>query len=157
MKDYINRKDLETEILGLTIVSPDVVTYAEAVLDRVKSAPSVERGPGKHGHWEEQIIWICNSDGEPVAAVGTEYKCSRCGRTEDEKEPYCHCGAKMDSLSEDYPELDNVIRQMGEALDRVKNVTWADTSDYGTDFYDVIQAALESGIRALTEEELPWT
>lgn len=23
------------------------------------------------------------------------YECSRCGRTSSEKEPYCHCGAKM--------------------------------------------------------------
>ena len=25
-----------------------------------------------------------------------EYHCSLCGRVERQKEPYCHCGAKMD-------------------------------------------------------------
>ena len=28
-----------------------------------------------------------------------EYKCSRCGRTAKAKEPYCHCGSKMDKVA----------------------------------------------------------
>lgn len=28
------------------------------------------------------------------------YKCSVCGRTEQHREPYCHCGTKMDKETE---------------------------------------------------------
>ena len=28
------------------------------------------------------------------------YRCSRCGRVESRRQPYCHCGAKMDGGEE---------------------------------------------------------
>jgi hypothetical protein len=49
-----------------------------------------------HGEWIEHDLYICNSDDEPVAKIGTIFICSVCGREENHKELYCHCGAKMD-------------------------------------------------------------
>lgn len=38
--------------------------------------------------------WISYLDGDSIMPE-RYYRCSRCGRTADKKEPYCHCGAKM--------------------------------------------------------------
>lgn len=49
----------------------------------------------KHGYWIEEFAksTIDRLTGEDSTIV---YRCSRCGRYESQKEPYCHCGAKMD-------------------------------------------------------------
>lgn len=49
-----------------------------------------------HGEWIEHDIYVCNSDDDSMAKIGTIFICSECGREEDNKEPYCNCGAKMD-------------------------------------------------------------
>ena len=49
--------------------------------------------PVVHGRWIERIAGM---DAEFVAGC-TYYECSVCGRIEEENgEPYCHCGARMD-------------------------------------------------------------
>ena len=37
-----------------------------------------------------------DENNQPILHDYISYKCSRCGRTEKVKEPYCNCGAKMD-------------------------------------------------------------
>lgn len=54
-----------------------------------------------HANWiknefESLIPYEEDENGNPVMHKYTNYKCSICGRTEKEKEPYCNCGAKMD-------------------------------------------------------------
>lgn len=49
-----------------------------------------------HGRWEEYDQYVCDSDDKPVAKIGTIFVCSQCGREENHRQPYCHCGAKMD-------------------------------------------------------------
>ena len=60
----------------------------------------------------EELIRVQKEDVEPVrrgkwivtktesawnnAECPTEFRCSLCGRTEQQQEPYCNCGAKMD-------------------------------------------------------------
>lgn len=39
--------------------------------------------------------WISFLDGESIMPE-RYYRCSKCGRVERRREPYCHCGAKMD-------------------------------------------------------------
>lgn len=53
-----------------------------------------------HGRWDVKELWICNSDGKPVSVIGKVYVCNRCGREEEQMEPYCNCGAKMDGTEE---------------------------------------------------------
>ncbi len=46
----------------------------------------------KYGEWIVTKTEHCWNDAEyPV-----EFICSECGRTVEQQEPYCHCGAKMD-------------------------------------------------------------
>ena len=39
--------------------------------------------------------WISFLDGDHIMPE-RYYRCSRCGRVESRRQPYCHCGAKMD-------------------------------------------------------------
>lgn len=49
----------------------------------------------RHGHWIAFNV-INTKD----CSSKIQYMCSKCGRYEDEQEPYCNCGAKMDGVSE---------------------------------------------------------
>lgn len=60
-------------------------TFADMIID----APTIEAGPVRHGRW------IAYLDGDHIMPE-RYYRCSECGRVERRKEPYCHCGAKMD-------------------------------------------------------------
>ena len=57
----------------------------------------------RHGKWIEHhgqsylvLPMKYDEDGEPILQPYISYECSICGRRESVKEPYCHCGAKMD-------------------------------------------------------------
>ena len=89
MAEYIEREAAKNAVFNHWLNS-------SRTLDAVNSIPAADVAPVVHGEWKPNEIWICSSDGEPVAPVGVEYVCSRCGRSEDKMEPYCHCGAKMD-------------------------------------------------------------
>lgn len=43
--------------------------------------------------------WISFLDGDHIMPE-RYYRCSRCGRVESRRQPYCHCGAKMDGAAE---------------------------------------------------------
>lgn len=65
------------------------------VIDSISGA-DVE--PVRHGRWIEKRRGAKSPEGyyywnTPLTHV---FVCSKCGRQEDKKEPYCHCGAKMD-------------------------------------------------------------
>lgn len=59
--------------------------------------PAADVEEVRHGKW-----LISDYDGVrgfvdgKLVYINPCYKCSVCGRKESEKEPYCHCGAKMD-------------------------------------------------------------
>lgn len=44
--------------------------------------------------------WISFLDGDHIMPE-RYYRCSRCGRVESRRQPYCHCGAKMDGGNDD--------------------------------------------------------
>ena len=66
------------------------------VLRVIAEQKDIEAELVKHGRWEEYERFCCNSSGKPVVKMGTIFVCSVCGREERHREPYCHCGAKMD-------------------------------------------------------------
>ena len=43
--------------------------------------------------------WISFLDGDHIMPE-RYYRCSRYGRVESRRQPYCHCGAKMDGAAE---------------------------------------------------------
>ena len=59
-----------------------------------ETAPTIDAEPVRHGRWIEDIA--IDYKAYPPYEYKRGYKCSLCGREErTNKEPYCHCGAKM--------------------------------------------------------------
>ena len=62
-------------------------------MSKIPTADAVEV---KHGKWlpdYETFVDEWERESEPIQ---TGWVCSLCGRQEFNREPYCHCGAKMD-------------------------------------------------------------
>lgn len=96
MSDLISR-----EGLGVDFCNPDVFenkAYAEGwnnLIKIIKEAPAVDAEPVRHGRWE--VNMVTDYMAYPAYTYKSGYKCSLCGRRErTNKEPYCHCGARMD-------------------------------------------------------------
>ena len=68
----------------------------EALEHLLANTPTVDAVEVVHGRWDKYDCYKCNSDGKPVIRTGNVFVCSVCGREERYREPYCHCGAKMD-------------------------------------------------------------
>lgn len=82
---------IDADELEFICAGPFVQTYKEA-RKAIKDAPTVDAEPVRHGRWLE----CTGLDGGVFVLGCTYYKCSLCGRVEEENsEPYCHCGAKM--------------------------------------------------------------
>lgn len=64
---------------------------ASEALDRFRQLVKADKDgrPVVHGRW------ISFLDGDHIMPE-RYYRCSRCGRVESRRQPYCHCGAKMD-------------------------------------------------------------
>lgn len=57
--------------------------------EAIDSIPAADVAPVMHGRW------ISFLGGDHIMPE-RYYRCSRCGRVESRRQPYCHCGAKMD-------------------------------------------------------------
>lgn len=91
MSDFISKSALLERLCR-----GDQSNMEDYYYNAIKDEPTVDVEPVKHGLWEEYDCFCCNSDGEPVIKAGSIFVCSICGREEKYREPYCHCGAKMD-------------------------------------------------------------
>ena len=56
----------------------------------IEGAPAADVALVRHGRWIKAEQYV-DEDG-----IHTQVRCSLCGRYEDEREPYCNCGARMD-------------------------------------------------------------
>lgn len=76
--------------------------YAYSVaLREIRNAPAADVAPVVHGRWLEEkrqtLLPVEYDDvGKPILHDYVVYRCDQCGRTCKQKEPYCHCGAKME-------------------------------------------------------------
>lgn len=75
--------------------------YAPMQLQIVKDLPAADVAEVVHGRWLEEkgqtLLPVEYDDvGKPILHDYVVYRCDRCGRTCKQKEPYCHCGAKME-------------------------------------------------------------
>ena len=61
----------------------------EDVICEVDAQTAADVAPVVHGRWVSFL------DGDHIMPE-RYYRCSRCGRVESRRQPYCHCGAKMD-------------------------------------------------------------
>lgn len=83
MTDYIRRND------ALEIIKRTSGDYAAAFAE-IRKLPSADVAEVVHGQW------ISFLDGDHIMPE-RYYRCSRCGRVESRRQPYCHCGAKMEN------------------------------------------------------------
>lgn len=92
MVDYMER---ETAIKAIekadcAVIADDAESCKTDYLrEIIKSVPAADVAPVVHGRW------ISFLDGDHIMPE-RYYRCSRCGRVESRRQPYCHCGAKMD-------------------------------------------------------------
>lgn len=84
MSEYIAREALKNDIAAST--EPFNTGSVFRMIDRQPAADVVPVVYGK---------WISFLDGDHIMPE-RYYRCSRCGRVESRRQPYCHCGAKMD-------------------------------------------------------------
>lgn len=65
----------------------------------VNNIPDADVAPVAHGRWipkyEIKEMYYSPDDVENYR-VPDGFSCSRCGRVEYHREPYCNCGARMD-------------------------------------------------------------
>lgn len=72
-----------------------------AVVADMESIPAADVAPVVHARWIEVGFEAQDVFGRlPPVKVVRGYRCSVCNRFERGKEPYCHCGAKMDLRGE---------------------------------------------------------
>lgn len=85
--DLISRNALK-EIVACYGATEDF----DSLIDQI---PAIDAEPVQYGRWE--VDMRMNYKAYPPYEYKRGYKCSLCGRSErTNKEPYCHCGAKMD-------------------------------------------------------------
>ena len=99
MAEYIEREMLRQEIERIYLKhfaksrERFVQDTFKAMFKRIDGAPAADVAPVVHGRWIPVI-----DEPTPLRkfAMLSGYKCSVCGRYENQEEPYCNCGARMD-------------------------------------------------------------
>lgn len=94
MSDYISREaalEAANEWVSEACMAP--VMRVSRLLDKLAKVPAADVAEVVHGRW------ISFLDGDHIMPE-RYYRCSRCGRVESRRQPYCHCGAKMDGAAE---------------------------------------------------------
>ena len=72
-------------------IKEDTVRGIQYAAEELMNVPVADVEEVRHGKWiatKTESAW--NN-----AEYPTEFRCSLCGRTEQQQEPYCNCGAKM--------------------------------------------------------------
>lgn len=90
MAEYIERETAvkaANEWVSEAFMAP--VMRVSRLFDKLQKVPTSDVAPVVHGRW------ISVFDGDHIMPE-RYYRCSRCGRVESRRQPYCHCGAKMD-------------------------------------------------------------
>lgn len=87
MDEYIKRKTA-IDLITRRYENPEICTQ------EINSIPAADVAPVVHGRW------ISFLGGDHIMPE-RYYRCSRCGRVESRRQPYCHCGAKMDGGDSD--------------------------------------------------------
>ena len=88
MDDYISRDAALT-----ALQDSDLFNTTERQLRAIRELPAADVAEVVHRRW------ISFLDGAHIMPE-RYYRCSRCGRAESRRQPYCHCGAKMDGAAE---------------------------------------------------------
>lgn len=90
MAEYIKREaavKAANEWVSEACMAP--VMRVSWLFDKLQKVPVADVAPVVHARWVSFL------DGDHIMPE-RYYRCSRCGRVESRRQPYCHCGAKMD-------------------------------------------------------------
>ena len=87
MADYIKRAEALKDFESCNAENPRWTPQRVKTL--LLRQPAADVAEVVHGQW------ISFLDGDHIMPE-RYYRCSRCGRVESRRQPYCHCGAKMD-------------------------------------------------------------
>lgn len=93
--EYIKREALLKEAAknrAIGLCEADIVD----IRGLINAQPTADVVEVKHGRWEPVLDGVWNLP----TPVLSGWRCSECGRTEQEKEPYCNCGARTDGESD---------------------------------------------------------
>ena len=85
MDEYIERDAAIRVVNGQS----SLTMTRSSLIDSISKLPAADVAPVVHGRW------ISFLDGDYIMPE-RYYRCSRCGRVESRRQPYCHCGAIMD-------------------------------------------------------------
>lgn len=90
--------ELEKALHIVDVISSDegIKRKCKAIRKRLKELPGEDVEKVKHGEWLPDIETFVDDSERESEPIQTGWVCSLCGRQEFKKEPYCHCGAKMD-------------------------------------------------------------
>ena len=88
MAEYIKRSYIRKMAMLEMAYTMETETDTAVVLRMIDDAPAADVAPVVHGRL------ISFLDGDHIMPE-RYYRCSRCGRVESRRQPYCHCGAKM--------------------------------------------------------------
>lgn len=91
MAEYIEKNVAIARLTALEIGNP-CATMTDAKRQIADTRPA-DVAPVVHARWVSFL------DGDHIMPE-RYYRCSRCGRVESRRQPYCHCGAKMDGGDE---------------------------------------------------------
>lgn len=93
MAEYIEREAAVKIVEKYSLANGSVLGrhsgLADCIASEIAALPAADIAPVVHGRW------ISFLDGDHIMPE-RYYRCSRCGRVESRRQPYCHCGAKMD-------------------------------------------------------------
>ena len=103
MKEYICKEEAINLIKSFDDSSLDDY-YRAGLLEAeigILHMPAADVVEVRYGRWLKQknetyLPVEFDENDESILHKYIYYKCSLCGRTENQKEPYCNCGAKMD-------------------------------------------------------------
>ena len=85
----IDANALMRDVMGLTIVSPEAMNYANAVAVAIANAPTIDAVEVVHAKWVwTPRGWCCSACCKPslIEAVAFAKWCPRCGAKMDAKE-----------------------------------------------------------------------
>lgn len=98
MARYIDADNVKLKGICVFDQNLEILVPLSDVRKALQMTPTADVQEVRNGKWLPIKAWFdddysIESDNERYQ---TSWKCSLCGRIELIKEPYCHCGAKMD-------------------------------------------------------------
>lgn len=102
MTEYIERETALNKAREILRGEECDCEFIPVIFEVLQGLPTADVAPVVHARWIEVGFEAQDVFGRlPPVKVVRGYRCSVCNKFERGKEPYCHCGAKMDLRGED--------------------------------------------------------